>query len=134
MAQQKYTDQQMLDALRTAADGLDTPLSAKSYDALRPTGAPSGLTINKRFGGWNASLQAAGLPTNQASGHKAHRSDADLAAWVARYLADPETTGSYGGYEAWSKHSPDAPSAHTIRNRFRTWSAALDEATSGGRR
>lgn len=131
MAQQKYTDQQMLAALRSAAEGLDVPLSAKAYDAKRPAGAPSGLTINKRFGGWNASLQAAGLPTNQASGHKAHRTDADLAGWVARYLADPETTGSYGGYATWSKAHEDAPSAHTIRNRFRTWSAAVKAAAGG---
>lgn len=128
MAQQKYSDQQMIDALRTAADGLDAPLSAKAYDTLRPAGAPSGLTINKRFGGWNASLEAAGLPTNQASGRKADRTDADLADWVGRYLADPETTGSYGGYADWSKKQKGAPSAHTIRNRFRTWSAAVEAA------
>ena len=125
MATQKYTDEQMLDAFRQAAAGLDDPMTAKAYDSRRPAGAPSQLTINKRFGGWNKSLEAAGRPTNKASGHKAHRTDADLLSWVAAYRSDPETSGSYEGYVTWSKGLPDAPSAHTIRNRFKTWKAAV---------
>jgi hypothetical protein len=122
VAVQKYTDSQMLDALRATAAGTEEPLTATGYDALRSADAPSSQAIIRRFGRWRDAQQRAGLASNRASGHTAHWSDEELIGWVARYLADPTTSGSYGGYLAWAQAVDGAPSGATIRIRFKKWS------------
>lgn len=127
-AVQKYSDEQMLKALRTAAevDGAERPLTQVRYDALRTTfDGPSGLTIIKRYGGWRAALRAAGLPANRASGHKPHWTEEELLDWVARFVDEPTAGTSYSAYVAWAQTTRDAPSGPTIRNKFGKWSTAL---------
>jgi hypothetical protein len=128
-AGQKYTDEEMLEALRTAAkvDGIDRPMTQVRYDELRPSfDGPSGLSIIKRYGTWREALLAADLPANKASGHKPHWTAEELLDWVARFLAEPAAGKSYSAYVSWAQVTRDAPSGPTIRNKFGKWSTALE--------
>lgn len=132
VAVQRYTDEEMLAALRAAAGDRDEPLTTTAYDAHHAAHGGAGrLTIIKRFGTWRAALGAAGVRANEASGHTAHWTEATMVEWVAEYLAEPGTTGSYAGYAEWAKARAGAPSGATIRNRFGGWAAARKAATPG---
>jgi hypothetical protein len=44
-----------------------------------------------------------------------------MLAFVASYLADPRTTGSADGYEAWQRKVEGAPSLTLVRQRIGKW-------------
>ncbi|MFA7323647.1 MAG: hypothetical protein WC005_04735 [Candidatus Nanopelagicales bacterium] len=128
---QRFSDEQVIAALRAAwelAMPTATGLSSNRYQELVHDGAvsgPSAVRILQRFGTWAAAAQAAGVPT----GTRPHRtyesawSDEELLDHVGAYLSDPQTTGSYVGWEAWRKtNAPGAPSGPTLRNRLGSWS------------
>lgn len=64
MATERWTDEQLLDAVRRCAADEGEPLGIASYISWRRTQpgiTPSEGTIGGRFGGWPAALAAAGI-------------------------------------------------------------------------
>jgi hypothetical protein len=124
------TVEQVLDALRRAAAQVGTPISADRYDEVwRDFDGVSSTRLIQRFGTWNAACTAAGLPIN--AGRTAYRrawTAEQLVAAVAQYLTSEGATGSYSGYDAWSRQTPGAPSAQTVRNYLDGWANAKARA------
>lgn len=132
VAQQKYSDERMLRALRDAADLAGQPMSTGAYERVqRERDLPTWLAIVHRFGSWNAACIAAGLTVNaRRTGRAATWNEASTAEVVARFLADPEAGGqSFAAYAAWAKGRDGVPSGQTVRNVFGGWNAAKSAAS-----
>ena len=107
----KYTNQDMLDAIGEAALLGTGPLSGKAYDEYRAAfGGPSHMGIIARFGTWRSACAAAGVAANATRSYTSRWSETDLIEWVAAYLTDGGGKGTYLGYSAWAKTQPGAPS------------------------
>src|SRR3546814_15898992 len=64
MAAHRWSDDDMLGAVRAAAAGHEGALTLTAYDAWRARhGGPSGIGIIRRFGKWSGACQGAGLDT-----------------------------------------------------------------------
>jgi hypothetical protein len=132
VAQQRYSDERMLRALRDAADVVGQPMSTGAYEQIqRERDLPTWLAIVHRFGTWNAACLAAGLKVNaQHSGRAATWDEGSTAEAVAQFLADPEAGGqSFAAYAAWAKGRDGVPSGQTVRNVFGGWNAAKAAAS-----
>lgn len=67
-AHQRYSDEEYLEDLRRVARELDrVPTGAEYTDH----GDHDRSSLTRRFGGWNAALAAAGLPSNPNGGVRA---------------------------------------------------------------
>lgn len=135
MANQKYSDDVMLQALRQAAAIVGEPMSTGAYEsAQRDQALPMWLTIVHRFGGWNAACEAAGLKVNSQHKGKAATWDApSCTAAVALFLADPEVDSeSFAAYVAWAKKRDGVPSGPTVKNVFGTWNDAKAAGKANG--
>jgi hypothetical protein len=134
VANQKYSDEMMLHALRQAAAIVGEPMSTGAYESVQKDQAlPMWLTIVNRFGGWNAACEAAGLKVNSQHKGKAATWDTDsCTVAVARFLADPEVVGeSFAAYTGWAKKRGGVPSGPTVKNVFGTWNDAKAAAKQG---
>ncbi|MFB6353345.1 MAG: homing endonuclease associated repeat-containing protein [Halobacteriales archaeon] len=60
MAENRYSDEQCLDALRAAAERLGRSPARREYASLGCE--PSATVISKRFDSWNEAKREAGLP------------------------------------------------------------------------
>ncbi len=132
MAKQRYSNEQLLQALREAAVITGQPMSTGGYERVqREQGLPTWLAVVHRFGTWNAACAAAGLKVNtQTSGRAATWDDVNTAEAVAEFLADPEAAGqSFAAYAAWAKGRDGVPSGQTVRNVFGGWNAAKAAAS-----
>ena len=123
-----YSDQDLIEALRAAAEATERPLSVKAYEVhQRAVGGPTYARIIQRLGSWNAALARSGLETRAVTRGYARRWDEDqMVAEVRRFLT--EGGGSYAAYDAWARREPEAPSAQTVRNHFGGWAAAKERA------
>jgi hypothetical protein len=116
-----FSDEALLAILRSAAAQVDGPLTCNEYRKLQIQ--PTVAVFIGRFGTWNIACEKAGvkpgraLRTNYARAH----SEEDMLAFVASYLADPRTTGSADGYEAWQRKVEGAPSLTLVRQRIGKW-------------
>lgn len=121
----RYSEHDILSALRDAAEVLGEPLSADRYDGHQAVhGGPTSVRIIQRHGTWNAACAAAGLKVNPGrTGYRRRWTADDVAAQVAAYLRE-RGSGSYTGYASWAKETEGAPSAQTVRNTFGGWAAA----------
>lgn len=133
MTNQKYSDEQLIAALRQVAQTVGEPMSRERYEAVQQREAqelPMWLTITKRFGSWNEACARAGLRVNAQHTGRPPTWDRDsVAVAVATFLADPAASGSsYDAYSAWAKGQHDAPSGPTVRNVFGTWNLAKSAA------
>ena len=129
--EQTYRDDDLLAALRRAADDAGSPMSAARYarlsDELR---LPNWLTIVHRFGTWNAACAAAGLAVHEQPGRSSRWDRTSAVVPMQRFMLDAEPLSkSYSAYTSWAKGREDVPSGQTIRNIFGTWSAAKEAAT-----
>lgn len=127
MANQKYSDEMMLQALRQAAAIVGDPMSTGAYESVqKDQDLPMWLTIVNRFGGWNAACIEAGLKVNsQHKGKAATWSRGSAAAAVTRFLEDQEVASeSFAAYIAWAKKRDGVPSGPTVKNVFGTWNDA----------
>jgi D-serine deaminase-like pyridoxal phosphate-dependent protein len=98
VADPRYSDDDLLGALRAAAAAEGQPLSVTAYARHQQAhGGPASARVIQRLGSWNEALVAAGLQTRAGHGSPARR---------------------------WS----EAPSAQTVRNAFGSWSAAVAAA------
>ncbi|HEY9563026.1 MAG TPA: hypothetical protein VIR30_04575 [Nocardioides sp.] len=126
MAAHRWSDDDMLGAVRAAAAGHEGALTLTAYDAWRARhGGPSGIGIIRRFGKWSVACQGAGLDTVVTTTKKSAYSDEAIVEAVRRYLADPESRASYGGYREWAKGRDGVPSGPTVRTRFPAWGDLL---------
>jgi hypothetical protein len=128
----------VLNCLREANAALGGVLTTAAYDAYargrtladgRPF--PTHQTEHLRFGSWREALERAGLPANASSPiagrllfTDGHCIDAILE--VERAQGHLPTVAEYERYAA--EMSGVLPSSATIRNRFGTWSRALEAA------
>lgn len=135
MAAQRYSDEQMLEALRAAASVTGQPMSTGAYTGVQRGGdLPTWTAIKHRFGSWNAACRQAGLEVTVQSGRPPTWTTDDVRRVVAEFLADPEVSSSaITAYEAWARPRPDAPSSQTVRNTFGSWSAAKESAGDAAR-
>lgn len=127
---EQFTDQQILHAIRAAADICGQPLSHTRYDGVsHEVQGPSSARIVQRFGTWRKACAAAGVESGVPARDYTPRWDAvSVPAAVAEYLAAEGSTGSYAGYEVWARASTDRPSGATVRNVMGGWSAAKTAA------
>lgn len=134
---QQYSDEQMLDALRTVAAELRTErLTRDQYDETRAGrgGLPSGARVMQRFGTWSEACRQAGLAVRgYRTGRERQWSRDDMLAAVMDYLREPGNAGTGWEYEVW-RAGRDAPGVPTLRMVFGTWSAAKAEALDRMRR
>ncbi len=116
-----YSDEALLGILQGAHKKVQGPLTTIKYNKLKIL--PTIATYISRFGSWKKACKIAGVPHGKAPKRKysrEHSKDEMLEA-VAKYMADPRTTGSAQGYEDWQKDKKFAPSLSVIRQRIGTW-------------
>ena len=137
-SRRRFSDQELLDALRAAHAELGGVLSVGMYGTwargrVLPDGRPwpGHQVCAHRFGSWRAALMAAGLNANGASpitgtGLFAAPDCVDAVRHVSRKLGRVPTCDEY---DREARRSAGAlPSLATIRTRCGGWLAALTEA------
>ncbi|WP_220699266.1 homing endonuclease associated repeat-containing protein [Nocardioides cavernaquae] len=125
-----FTDDQLLEAVRTAAAEVGAPLPVTAYDAWRKAGdrdCASGTLVIRRLGSWNAACEAAGVATNKTRSTSRRWTDEEVVAIVARYLTADGSPGSYAGYVDWARETEGVPSGPTLRQRF-AWNEVKERA------
>ena len=123
----KYSEADLVEGLRAAAEHTGVPLTVKQYDGYRHAHQPelaSGIWVIRHFGTWRSACERAGLEANSTRSTSSRWTDAQLLRAVADYLAEPGTTGSYAGYQDWARGTDGAPSGALLRARFGTWAEA----------
>ena len=120
----KWTDEQVFEALRTAAT-FEYPLGRKKYEALLNAGevqGPSGARVEQLFG-WAKACEMAGVETRQARrDYQSTWTDDDLRYFAREYLRGAGPTASFAGYDTWRRRAQlPAPSSQTLRNRLGRW-------------
>ena len=131
----KYSVDDLVAALREAADTDPGILSTGSYDAFveaHPTlldgrPRPGKQVMMLRFGSWIGALQRAGLPTNPHSGPDKEFSEADAVAAVVeswRQIGVPTAAA----YEIWQRGQVGRPSGATVRKLAGAWNPLLVRA------
>lgn len=128
-ASQTWTDEQILDVIRSAAV-YEFPLTANAYAELVRVGEIRGASlprITQRFGGWIAACELAGVEAGQTlrPAYESRWTDAELVSYVREYLVDTSWPNSAHRFDQWRRLvAPEAPSFQTVRNRLGTWSNA----------
>jgi hypothetical protein len=112
-----YTDEELCDVLRTFTDAHGRPPTAREANVSED--CPHSQTFVYRFGSWNGALEAAGLDI-----HKRRRSDAELLAELREFADEQGECPSATAVTA----REDMATAETYRDRFGSWSAAVDAA------
>ncbi|MEI6622079.1 MAG: hypothetical protein WCP28_09255 [Actinomycetes bacterium] len=130
-----FSDQDVLAALRAAAETVGEPLSHAKYDGVsQAVGGPSSVRIIQRFWTWRTACQSAGVQAGAGSGRRYQRrwTEDDALGWVAQYLRSADARGTFADFDRWARTTPGAPSANTVRNIFGAWSAAKRSALQTG--
>lgn len=121
-----YSDEDIVRALRSAADRLGRTPSPREYAAIaRPLAYPSLATVLNRSGGWLKAVASAGLRPRSTATRPRPRRWTEQACWDALRRAVDEL-GEIPGvvpYERLAVGRRDLPSAATIRNRLGRWSS-----------
>lgn len=126
-AEQQWSDEQILDAIRTTAT-YAYPVSAADYERLLMSGevtGPSVARITQRFANWGRACRSAGVePRPPRRQHYQSRwTDEDMLAFVRDYLNDPDQPGTFAGYDPWRRQAGvEAPSSALLRTRMGSWS------------
>jgi excisionase family DNA binding protein len=133
----RYTDDELLNALRMAAEHRGEPLRGSDYDSFRKDRGHSGqalparITFDKRFGSWNQALASAGLQTSRSSGRagKYLFSSEDCLDALRKVSAEIGAVPSVTRYTAAARSfQPALPTEGCIRQRFGRWKTALTQA------
>lgn len=128
VATQRFTDQDLLQALQQVAKLSHAPLSVAKYEQLRTDDHPSSALIIQRFGSWGDAVRRAYLPTAVVSrSYQKKFSLADAIAITKKYL-NSTTNPSYQDFAQWLKTQPKAPSAQTCRNLAGSWQQLITAA------
>ena len=119
----QYTDDELLAILVKVADKLGR--APTTVDLTQMKDAPSPASFSKRFGSWTAALDRAGIKKSKNTRARRPRySDEQLIAHLkgaADRLGGTPRVQDLAGMEG-------VPSPLTYRNRFGSWSAALEKA------
>jgi hypothetical protein len=114
-----YSEEEVLDALRSfAAEHDGRPPTAPEAADLE-TDLPTTATFARRSGSWNAALAAAGFDSRFR-----RRSDEDLLDELREFA---EETDAHPTVAAVRDH-PDIAAPPTYKARFGSWTEALDAA------
>lgn len=133
--EQRYSDDDLIDCLRSASLEIGGVLTTAAYSALAKTRSfrdarpwPTHQTPSNRFGSWRGALQRAGLQSNPPSAiagqrifTREHCIEAILE--VERALGRLPTAADYERYAA--KMGGALPSLATLRHRCGGWREAL---------
>jgi DNA-binding CsgD family transcriptional regulator len=121
----RYSDEQLLAGIQEVAARIGRTPTQEEYRAhAHELGLASILTLGKRFGGWHASVVAAGLePLPHGRGRGSRRVWDSEACWralerVADQLGNPPR---FQSYVVLSTGRADLPSGPTVRNQLGRW-------------
>lgn len=130
----RYTDEDIVRALREAAFIQGDPMSKVAYDEyVEAFGGPSGVLVAKRFGTWKKACQAAGLGVSTLPGNCNRRwGQGQLVDILLDYFNSTTARGTFDDYARWASQESGRPSAPTVRNRFGSWTAAKRAALAAG--
>jgi hypothetical protein len=126
--QQKFTDAQMADALRSAFSQLDDRskgLSRKKYrELMAGQNVPAAATFIRRYGTWSEACRLAGVTAAKArrDNYVQEWSNDQIIDAVAEYV---DTTGdtTYHAYAAWAREN-GRPSGPLLVQRIGGWAQA----------
>lgn len=124
-----YSDEQIDQALARVGQKLGRGPTVHEYQERRRVRDPSGITIIKRRGSWNAALESVGLETNRPGTAPRPRISDDKILEAMRKAAEhfhPEPL-TYARYDEVAEMF-DGPSAVTCRYRFGSWLNAKKKA------
>ncbi len=132
----KYSVDDLMAALREAADAVPGILTTSSYDTFvagHPTLAdgrprPSKQAMMLRFGFWRAALLRAGLPANPHSGPEKEFNEADAVAAVVECWRQTGGPPTAAGYDSWQRTHEGRPSMATVRKLTGNWNPLLLQA------
>lgn len=128
--QQKFTDAEMADALKTAYRKLDDRskgLSRKRYKELTvdvDPSVPAAATFIRRYGSWSEACRRAGVEASAArrSNYVQEHSNEDIVAAVAEFIDETGLT-AYHAYAAWAREH-GRPSGPLLVQRLGGWADA----------
>lgn len=135
----KYSDEELLDCLRVAADALGGALSNSEYSEFaRTQGFSDGrswpLNHASRFGSWKDALKAAGVPLRRRKVQaKKKYSDAELISCMKQANRELGGVLTHAAYDEFALDHRFAdgrpwPTWQTPSKRFGTWVMALKAA------
>lgn len=136
----QFSDDTIKQALQEAAEGRSGQLTRSQYQLYYDTRrgvVPHPFTVIRRFGRWNAGLEAAGLPVVKRSDYRKHHNDAlciEALQECRKRLGHLPSVLEYNRvwHEGYGKAPPlrdeGYPSEATIRSRFGRWRTALNKA------
>lgn len=127
----KYTDDEVLESLRTAFRVSEKPHLSINYYRKYEVGqdVPSSAHVIQRFGTWNEACKRAGIPHGDTNLTYTRRWTPDVCvAAVARFINEVDGNPSAGKYDEWSRGIEDVPSMATVRNRCGKWNEILKMA------
>lgn len=132
----KYSSEELLGSLKSAAAEVAENLSKDAYDAFQAEApdlsggrpAPGSQVMMIRFGSWRGALEAAGLPSNPRSGPaKTYDPEKALEAIVAAWRETGKPP-KVAAYEAWAQQASGRPSSATVRKLMGSWDELLVRA------
>lgn len=122
---QRFTDHDLIAAVRKVAEHLGRVPSSNDYAAVAPAfELPSLPTIHNRMG-WAAAVRSAGMEPRRAR-RSTYTRRWDATACLAAVSAVADELGkipSVAEYDRISRGRPDLPAAATVRNRCGGWAA-----------
>lgn len=124
-----YSDEELLDAVREIASRYGRAPTSPEYARIASTdGLPSLPTVHKRFGSWNAALNAAGIHV-QTPRKPYTRRWTEAACWRAlkRLVVELGAVPTADGYDTMAQLDDELPSLATVRNRLGRWSSVTGE-------
>ena len=129
VASQRYTNREIVRALRTAVRIAGEPLSVGKYDRIRATfEGPSAIRLIQRFGSWSAACEVAGVKSGAVKRNYTKKWQREqIVALVKDYLKQ-SGKASFADFSLWLKQINGAPSAATCRNVGSSWSSLLESA------
>lgn len=124
-----YSDDDLIDAIRSVAQVVDRVPSTKDYAERSPRlGLPSLPTVTNRFGTWIAAVERAGMTPNAAFRTYSRTWDAEACRAAMRSVVEElDRVPSVSHYEALARSRDDLPSLATVRNRLGRWSELAAE-------
>jgi hypothetical protein len=127
----RYSDQEVVAALRAAARRLPSPMGQESYrhwaldQSRNGRSWPGSQVAILRFGGWRKALAQAGLPANSTRGPQATYTRDDVVHAVAAAWRELGGYPSVVRYDAWRGGRPGLPTSTTARRFADSWDDLL---------